>query len=94
MSSLSSTSTRSQKVQDQILVAEEFYGNAELDWVVLLTAGIINVRDEWPLSNYNLYRYAEEKYGMMDLNEVRHYETKEVKDSSGRLILPKEKDVD
>jgi len=76
------------------LVAEEFYGNAELDWVVLLTAGIINVRDEWPLSNYHLYKYAENLYGIGGLNDVRYYETKEVKDSSGRLILPKEKVVD
>ena len=76
------------------LVAEEFYGNAELDWVVLLTAGIINVRDEWPLSNYNLYRYAENLYGIDGLNDVRYYETKEVKDANGRLILPKEKVVD
>lgn len=75
------------------LVAEEFYGDAELDWVVLMTAGIINVRDEWPLSNYHLYKYAEEKYGTA-LNDVRYYETKEVKDSNGRLILPKEKVVD
>ena len=75
------------------LVAEEFYGKADLDWVVLLTAGILNVRDEWPLSNYNLYRYAENLYGS-ELNAVRYYETKEVKDSNGRLILPKEKVVD
>jgi hypothetical protein len=75
------------------LVAEEFYGDAELDWVVLLTAGILNVRDEWPLSNYNLYRYAENLYGS-ELNAVRYYETTEVKDSSDRLILPKEKVVD
>ena len=75
------------------LVAEEFYGDAELDWVVLLTAGILNVRDEWPLSNYNLYRYAENLYGS-ELNAVRYYETKEVKDANGRLILPKEKVVD
>jgi len=75
------------------LVAEEFYGDAELDWVVLMTAGILNVRDEWPLSNYHLYKYAEEKHGTA-LNDVHHYETKEVKDSSGRLILPKEKVVD
>jgi len=75
------------------LVAEEFYGKADLDWVVLMTAGIINVRDEWPLSNYHLYNYAEEKYGAA-LNDIHHYETKEVKDSNGRLILPKEKVVD
>jgi len=76
------------------LVAEEYYGKADLDWVVLMTAGIINVRDEWPLSNYQLYNYAEEKYGIAGLSEVHHYETIEVKDSNGRLILPKGKVVD
>tara|TARA_B100000902_G_scaffold350677_1_gene360167 strand:+ start:242 stop:910 length:669 start_codon:yes stop_codon:yes gene_type:complete len=74
-------------------VAEEFYGSAELDWVVLMTAGIINVRDEWPLSNYNLYQYAEEKYGIENLTNFYNYETIEVKDSNDRLILPAGKDV-
>jgi len=74
-------------------VAEEFYGSAELDWVVLMTAGIINVRDEWPLSNYALYQYAEEKYGVENLTNFYNYETVEVKDSKGRLILPAGKDV-
>ena len=75
-------------------VAEEFYGSAELDWVVLITAGILNVRDEWPLSNYELYQYAEKKYGIQDLTNFHHYETKEVKDSNDRLILPSGKIVD
>jgi hypothetical protein len=75
-------------------VAEEFYGSAELDWVVLLTAGIISVRDEWPLSNFALYQYVEEKYGIENLNNFYNYETVEVKDSKGRLILPAGKDVD
>ena len=74
-------------------VAEEIYGSADLDWVVMLTAGIINLHDQWPLSNRDLYVYAENKYGD-DLNSVRFYETTEVKDSSGRLILPKGKIVD
>ena len=74
-------------------VAEDFYGKADLDWVVLMTAGIINVRDEWPLSNYQLYKYAENKYGIEGLNDINYYETKEVKDSNGRLILPAGKDV-
>jgi hypothetical protein len=68
-------------------VAEELYGKADLDWVVLLTAGIVNVRDEWPLSDRDIYNYAEEIYGTQ-LNAVHHYETREVKDSKGRLILP------
>ena len=76
------------------LVAEEIYGSAELDWVVLLTAGIINARDEWPLSDRDLYNYALNKYGYDELNATRHYETTQVKDSSGRLILPAGKVVD
>jgi len=74
-------------------VAENLYGSSDLDWVVMLTAGIINVRDQWPLSDYELYRYAENKYGD-DLNSIRFWETTEVKDSSGRLIFPKGKIVD
>ena len=76
------------------MVAEEFYGDAELDWVVLMTAGIINVRDEWPLSNYRLYQYVEHKYGILEVNEIRYYETKEIKDSNNKLILPAGKIVD
>ena len=75
-------------------VAEEFYGSATLDWVVLMTAGIINVRDEWPLSNYQLYKYAENKYSVENLSDINYYETKEVKDSNGRLILPEGKVID
>ena len=74
-------------------VADNVYGDPELDWVVLTSANIINVRDEWPLNSYEIYNYALNKYGK-DLNEIRHYETTEVKDSSGRLILPKGKVVD
>ena len=74
-------------------VADNIYGDPELDWVVLTSANIINVRDEWPLNSYEIYNYALNKYGN-DLNQIRHYETTEVKDSSGRLILPKGKVVD
>jgi len=74
-------------------VAEEYYGDSELDWVVLITAGIINVRDEWPLSNRELYNYAHEIHGN-NLNSVRYYRTTEVKDAEGRLILPAGKVVD
>lgn len=75
-------------------VAEEYYGSATLDWVVLITAGIINVRNEWPLSNRDLYRFAVEKYGIENLTAPHHYETIEVKDNQNRLILPEGKVVD
>lgn len=75
------------------LVAEALYGKSDLDWVVMMIAGITNVRDQWPLSNYHLYRYAEEKYGEY-LNDVHHYQTIEVIDSRNRIILPAGKIVD
>lgn len=74
-------------------VAETVYGKADYDWIVILTAGIVHIRDEWPLSNRDIYRYAENVYGN-DLNAIHHYETKEIKDSNGRLILPSGKIVD
>lgn len=68
-------------------VALKLYGDPNYDWVVLLTANIINARDEWPLSTRLLYDYAADKYEE-DLNATRHFETKEIKDSKGRLLLP------
>ena len=74
-------------------VAEDLYGSAQFDWVVLTVAGILNVRNEWPLSDKDIYDYSFDKYGE-SLNSVKFFETKEVKDTSGRLILPKGKVVD
>lgn len=74
-------------------LAEVMYGSSDLDWVVILTSGITNIKDQWPLTNHNLYLYAQEKYGN-DLNAVHHYETLEVRDNRGRLILPSGQKVD
>jgi hypothetical protein len=75
-------------------VAEEFYGRTDYDWVVLLTAEIISVRDQWPLSDRDIYRFAETKYTVQNINDIHHYETTEVLDSKGRLILPSGQIVD
>mgnify|MGYP001460700131 FL=1 len=74
-------------------VSEELFGSANFDWIVLTVAGIINVRNEWPLSNQDLFKYVDNKYGD-SINSTRFFETKEVKDSNGRLILSKGKIVD
>ena len=74
-------------------VAQELYGSDQFDWVVLIVAGINNVRNEWPLNARDLYNYSLNKYGD-SLNSVRFYETIEIKDSNGRLIVPKGKVVD
>jgi hypothetical protein len=75
-------------------VAEEFYGRTDYDWVVLLTAEIISVRDQWPLSDRDIYRFVETKYTVQNMNDIHHYETTEVLDSKGRLILPSGQIVD
>ena len=75
------------------VVAEELYGSDQLDWVVLTVAGILNVRNEWPLSDRDIYDYSLDKYGE-SLNSVKFFETTEVKDTNGRMILPKGKVVD
>ena len=75
------------------VVAEELYGSDQLDWVVLTVAGILNVRNEWPLSDRDIYDYSLDKYGE-SLNSVKFFETTEVKDTNGRMMLPKGKVVD
>lgn len=75
------------------LVAEELYGSVQYDWVVIICAGITRIRDQWPLSDKQVYDYAENLYDE-NLNAIHHYETIEVKDSQDRLILPAGKIVD
>jgi len=75
------------------LVAQELYGSTQYDWVVIVSAGITRLRDQWPLSDRQVYDYAESIYGN-DLNAIHHYETKEVRDSEDRLILPAGQIVD
>ena len=68
-------------------IAEDLYQNAEYDWIVLITANITNIQDQWPLNHQDLYEFTVNKYTLEKINEIHHYETKEVKDAQGRLIL-------
>ena len=70
-------------------VASKVYGDSSLDWVVLTTNIIINVRDEWPMSQGDLQNYLTNKYTSAQLSYIRHYETLEIVDSYQRLIQPK-----
>tara|TARA_B100001094_G_scaffold189866_1_gene183934 strand:- start:164 stop:886 length:723 start_codon:yes stop_codon:yes gene_type:complete len=68
-------------------VAEDLYGDPLLDYIVIISCGITNIRNEWPLSNKELYEFVEDKYGT-NMNAIHHYETLEVRDAEDRLILP------
>ena len=67
-------------------VAEDLYDSPQLDWVVLISAGIVNVKMN-TISNSELLKHSERKYGT-ELSGVRHYETTQVVDNRKRLILP------
>ena len=68
-------------------VAEKVYGDSQLDWVVLISNNILNVRDEWPMSQYDFQRYINNKYDPEQLNQIHHYETVDVRDEENIIIL-------
>lgn len=68
-------------------VAQTLYNSPYLDWVILISNNIINVREEWPMSQADFNNYLQNKYGTELLQEIHHYETKEVRDSEGNLLL-------
>ena len=73
-------------------IAFKEYDDSSLDWVVLLSNNILNVQDEWPLPQTSLNEILLEKYGTYDklYSDVHHYETVEIKNSKGGVILPGE----
>ena len=77
-------------------LAKKIYNDPELDWVILVTNNITNIRDQWPLDGQNFTNYLLSKYGTSDmteeekyakLNEIKHYETTAVKDQYNRSLL-------
>jgi len=75
-------------------IAQKIYGSSQYDWVVLISNNIINLREEWPLSDSEFNSYIETKYTAQELGEVHHYETTAYYDTRGKLIVPAGKVVD
>ena len=77
------------------MVAQELYDNPELDWVVLTSNNITNIRNEWPLSHNDLQEYMLEKYGSdANIAKVHHFETREILDEFSRVVMPAGLEVD
>jgi hypothetical protein len=70
-------------------VAFEIYQDSSLDWLVLMANNIVNIQNEWPLSNADFDELMLEKYGSYDtlFNGIHHYETLEVKDARDVKIV-------
>lgn len=68
-------------------VAEKYYGSANLDWLVLTANNIIDIKNDWPMTEYDLNVYLNDKYTPQQLVEIHHYETIEWRDYNNQLIV-------
>ena len=67
------------------IVADKFYNNPQLHWVVLHVNDILDPRFDWPLSVNNLTRYCQGKYS--NVNGIHHYEDGTGNVTSGNVII-------
>ena len=71
-------------------VAFEIYEDETLDWVVLLSNNILNVQTEWPLTQAAFNEFLIKKYGDIEKsNNIHHYETRELKNDRGEIVVRK-----
>ena len=76
-------------------VANQFYGRPDYDWIVLVSNNIVNIQTEWPMPQNTFDSFILNKYGTyQNANAVRHYETREVKNTQGVTIVPAGQIVD
>jgi hypothetical protein len=80
-------------------VAYKIYNDETLDWVVLISNNILNIRTEWPLPQTGFDRFLIEKYKVGGESEettynriyngIHHYESSEIKNTLEITVLPK-----
>ena len=63
------------------LIAEQAYGTPLFDWVIILTNNIIDPLFGGPLTEYQIRELTEDPEG------VHHYETIELKNTDGQVVL-------
>ncbi len=67
------------------LIADKFYGNPELHWLILHYNDIIDPRFDLPLSTNDLNNYVSGKYA--SVNGIHHYEDANLIYINGNVIL-------
>jgi len=53
-------------------IANEFYGDPELHWIILLLNDVIDYYNDWPMTTEQFERYVKSKYD--DIDAIHHYE--------------------
>ena len=73
-----------QKPED---IAYDYYGDANLHWIILMVNNINDIYTDWPMSVTRLERYTKSKYDNIDA--VHHYEIyQESGDTTVTIELP------
>ena len=75
---------KSGQTPDQI--AYDLLGDSSHYWTILLINNITNTQTQWPYDDYELDKIIEDRYGTL-ADKIRHWETKEVKDSYSNIVL-------
>ena len=83
-SSASKYTIKSGQTPDQI--AYDLLGDTEHYWTILLINNITDTQTQWPFDDYELDKIIEDRYGNL-ADKIRHWETKEVKDSYDNIVL-------
>ncbi len=74
-------------------LAQEAYGNAFYDWIIVLTNNMINPLFDWPMSEYDLRKHVEANYEN-PYSDIKYYRTYEIKNSKGEVVLKENLIVD
>lgn len=58
------------------IIAQKFYGDGSLDWIIFLTNDIVDPYYDWPMNYQNFNNYIKSKYGSLSAAQgtVHHYE--------------------
>ena len=75
---------KSGQTPDQI--AYDLLGDSSHYWTILLINNITDTQTQWPYDDYELDKIIEDRYGTL-ADKIRHWETKEVKDSYSNIVL-------
>ncbi len=66
-------------------VSNKQYGSPDWYWTILILNNIIDVNNDWPVSDYELDLAIEKKYGTTQDN-IKFWETKELYEGSNRIL--------
>ena len=73
-------------------LAYQFYGDSELHWIILYANGatLLNPYYDWPMTQFDLKKFVEKKYGASKVNETKHYEDSDgnIVPEEGSIIIP------